>query len=137
MFTDFIIADPSEAEEIANCEEPGSWPRLSIDITDLELIDLTRIMLKRDYEPRLAFGSDEDELFVLEMDPKLRDALATLEGEKLDNVWEKWAETEAFAEISAEDVREALQRLAEFGAQAKQAGKSILQVTVIDEMDDE
>ena len=131
MFTDFFIADPAEAEEIAYAEDEGARADLTIGITDLELIDLTRILLKKDYEPRLAFASEAEELYVLEMDPRLVDALAELEGERLDHVWERWSGTEAFAETPADEVREALQALAALAAEAKRVGKPVLQLTAI------
>ena len=131
MFTDFMILDIADAAEAVHSDE-ASCPTLSLDgITDLELMELSTIVLQKEYEPELAFQNEEDEVTIVRMDPALADRLATLGPDDVVSAAKKWVKTEGLSDFTLDEVSDSLSQLAAFAAEAKRAKKPLLYVTAI------
>jgi hypothetical protein len=131
MFTQFFIANVEEAAEAARSEDEGQ-PTLSLDgVTDFELIELSTILLRKEYEPELAFEDEEEGLFVLRMEDALVDRLAALTEEDLAIAGKEWSKAEGLAGLNVTRVSELLRSLAGFAAEAKRSQKPILHVTAV------
>jgi hypothetical protein len=132
MFTDFYIANSNQAEAIASVEDVD-YPRLTLhSVTEFELITLSELLLDgKPHRPQLAFANEAEGVYVLIADPDLVRELSVLKDVQIPVVGGKWASTEEFAGVPAEQVQEMLSSLVGFAAQAQEAGRQVLYVTAI------
>jgi hypothetical protein len=132
VFTDFYIANRSEAEVIAHSEE-DHWPLLTLHgITDFELIDLSKLLRGgKHHHPALAYGDEESEMYVLLMEPELVSLLANLREPEMIEVASAWGESEGFAGAAVAEVQAALGSLVKFARASENAQLQILYVTAV------
>jgi hypothetical protein len=137
VLTDFVIADPSDAERVGessySSKDFGGLEAKGID--QVKLGTLYGILTGAPFNP--SFMGDDESLLYLASDagplvqlvpPDLVGRLASLDDSELTRVAEKWAETEEFAlsRWSPETVEHWLTDLAAIARKTVAEGKSLL-----------
>jgi hypothetical protein len=145
MYTDWFLAEESEAEALAAAEVPwDEWPSLSIkSILDTELMLLWGVLRgdpsRMDHisEP-LPLSSDPEDpsewsesgVSVGRVAPDFIAALAALEKPDIDRVASQWQRREGLGEWPLAELAGVLREFVEFARRAVREGKSVLSLFV-------
>lgn len=142
MYTDWFLAQPDEAAEIAMSDDPfHRWPCLSLkSVLDLELQRLWSILLDRRFSAalqiadQLLYGEEDSEEgpFVFEVAPDFVGLLAEVPDARTGEIAKKWAKIAEFkGRMDQADVAAALDELIGFAREARRKNLSILQLVVL------
>lgn len=141
FYTDWFIADDSEAEAIASTvttedRSRDDWPNLSIkNIGEIDLATLWGILRGEPDSPKLVMGGllfqDGEDVFVCRIEPGFVEALAVLEQSDLNPIVESWNKSETLSEWKPDELRHVVQNLICFACRAKEAKKPVLLLSVL------
>lgn len=139
FFTEWVIADPSDAAAIAEALDedqypPEAWPWLTLqNIGELDLL-LLESQLRGlpmdvvDGESRLLFQGSEDGPFVWVVSPDLVGTLAALAPSEHEGVATLWQQNEELDGWSVPDLALVLGEMCDFARQAQSLGMPVLAV---------
>lgn len=140
VLSDLIIADPQEAQDVAQCDEPArDWEGIEIKTLDpVTLGSLWAILTKASEAEAVGKLVDQIALlhnvsdngpWVYEIPRQLRDALAEVSGmetEEVQPVAEAWAATDELKGWEYEEVESVLREVADLADTARLLGKDLL-----------
>jgi hypothetical protein len=132
VFTDFYIADRSQAAEIGQDLDLID-PALSLDgVSEFELIELSMLLRNGlSHRPALGFLDEEQGLAVVVAEQALVEALAALTAAQLPAIAGRWATAEGFAGWPEQQVQEMLSGLQTVAAKAFESRLDLLYITSI------
>lgn len=141
FYIDWFIADEKDAEAIASIvtnEEHSfeDWPRLSLkSIGEIELSLLCGILLNELDNPNpvmddLLFEVD-NEVFVCSVNSGFVELLSLTKPSAFKRFATEWKKCEEMADWALEDIKDTIRELVRFACEAKKAGKSVLQLSVV------
>jgi hypothetical protein len=136
VYTDWFLADESEAEALARSESPfDDWPCLSMkSIIETELMILWGLLrgepdsLDDVTDDVLFMDSEDDGPFVFRVTPAFIAALAALDKPGIERVAREWHGCEQMAEWELPDLAEMLREMVEFAQRARRESKPVLQL---------
>jgi hypothetical protein len=138
VYTDWFLADESEAEALGKSEPPfDDWPCLSMKgIIESDFAHLWGLLRsepesREDVLGEELFADVEDDgaeggLVIYRVLPEFIDALAVLDKPDIDRIAQEWHQSEDLGEWEPPDVASVLQEMVEFAQHARREGKPVL-----------
>jgi hypothetical protein len=144
FYTDWFVADASEAEAVASIATTGEhsfedWPHLALkDVADVPLTLLRGILrgqpgTAEDVDGETLFWDEGEEgegmVSVTQVLPAFVDELAALTPAQVKRAAGAWHRCEGMADWEAADVARSLREMAAFARRARRAGKPVLRLS--------
>lgn len=138
FYTDWFIADESEAEAIAVSDSHfDDWPSLSLRGIGLSDLDALWAIIRADgrrgetIAGKLLYQAPDGNIFVFRVAPAFIDALTALSSADLPGLATAWSRTEGLARSGPDVLGGVIRDLCAFAARATREQKPVLEMNVI------